>query len=149
MNYEFRNDITTNIPTCCLVEDVQLLLDGLNRGDMECIRVAAECLMEALDRYTTVPDSLNIKPSASSVVAMGCKSGIIMSGTQDLECAAGNPVSHAMDGGVCQCDNTCPYYGTSCQPENVVIMLEGGAIYNGRSESKEDVLASLDAYQKP
>lgn len=144
MTYEFRTDIITHVPTCCLVEDIQKLQDALNRGDLEDIGVVLECLAEVVDRYTEVPAGLDIKPSASSVVAMGCKPGIIVEHGKDLKCADGKPISLAMGGGCCQCDESCPHYQEDCSPEDGMVILNGGFVYDGTSSNESALLRFLD-----
>lgn len=146
MQYEFRNDIITHVPTACLIEDIQKLNAALNRGDIEDAMVTIDCLAEAIDKYTEVPDGLEIKPSSTSIIAMGCQPGIIVSNGKDLKCAYGHPVSSVMAGGCCQCDENCPHFNAECYPEYGVTMLEGGFIYDGSSEREDALIKFLDDY---
>lgn len=144
MKIEFRNDVITHVPTCCLIEDVQKLRLAVNSGDWDAVETTIECLAESIDRFTEVPDGLDLKPSVSSLVAMGCESGIITSGGKDIDCAGGWPVSSAMEGGVCQCDEKCAYYGRKCHPEYGDILLKENFVYDGSSRQADCLIDHLD-----
>ena len=62
MEIIFHDDIKTDVPTCCLIEDywtLQRALNHLEVGDLaeakEEINCAMECLAEIIERYTKVP----------------------------------------------------------------------------------------------
>lgn len=119
--YQFRDDIITIVPTACLIEDVQKLGLALSKAvdpDYDAVAVlkeecatTAECLADIVARYTLVPPDLQIEPSGSSLVAMGMESGIIVDADgNDIACRAGAPISSAMKGTCCQCDQACPFF---------------------------------------
>lgn len=124
-------DIITNVPTCCLIEDYWTLhtalaaIDGCDLAQArEQINTAMECLAENIDRFTSVKAGLNIRPSVCSVIAMSCESGIVMDGDDDLKCRAGRPVSEA---GINYC-GACPH-SNECDPDEGSILLEGDVRY--------------------
>ena len=43
----------------------------------ETISTVMDCLADSIDSHTTAPEGLKFKPSVTSVIAMGCKTGII------------------------------------------------------------------------
>lgn len=128
--YQFRDDIMTIVPTACLVEDVQRLSLALKRADdpdylrnsnitaydaEEILRdeaaVLVECLADIIEQFTVVPPDLEITPSGSSLVAMGMENGIIVGADgKDITCRAGHPISAAMSGACCQCNDSCPHF---------------------------------------
>jgi len=120
-NYQFRADITTTVPTWALIEDVQKLRKALMAAHFsdynsvmalkEEVKTTIECLECSIENDTSVPEGLAIEPSSSSLIAPDTAEGIIVRfGGSDIECAAGKPISHAMAGGVCQCDDSCPHF---------------------------------------
>ena len=145
MKYEFRNDIITHIPTAMLVEDIQALVRAACKQDVEAVWATVECLCEALEKYTEVPDDLVIKPSATSIVACGVKPGIVVTEGRDLKCAMGTPVSFAMDGGCCQCNDNCAYMKQGkCDPANGRVMLKGEFLYDGTASNAERLIEFLE-----
>lgn len=150
MKYEFRKDIITHIPTCCLVEDYQTLLYALESGNhlkmVGAIKTTLECLAETIDRYTTIPDGLHVVPSPSSIIAMGQESGIIVNGSEDIKCADGKPVSNAMAGGCCQCCEQCRFFQKGCDPEHGLLLLKSGFLYDGAAENEDSLLESLNLF---
>lgn len=133
------DDITTNVPTCCLIEDYWILrtaIAALDAGDVyeakENILTAMNCLEESIDRFTMVRPDLQIRPSVFSAIAMSHESGIIMHGDEDLRCIKGHPLS---DAGMsyCNCEE-CPFrIDGGCDPEEGSILLEGGVRYKAWS----------------
>lgn len=151
MDITFRDNIKTNVPTCCLIEDywtLQRALKHLEVGDInearDEIECAMECIEEAISRYTIVPESVEIKPTVNSAISMEVHSGIITDGNKDLRCRAGKPMS---DSAACACFVGCPYAKItdpeSCFPENGRILLENGVVYEA-TEDKEEFLDALD-----
>lgn len=128
MDIQFRKDIITHVPTACLIEDYQLLVQAVQEENWDLVKCVEECIASVIDSHTTVPDGLDIKPSPSSIVAPACDEGIIVSGNADLRCAAGKPVSFAMSGGVCQCTDECMAVH-NCVPESCCIKLDCGLTY--------------------
>ncbi len=131
------DDIVTHVPACCLVEDYQNLCRAMAENDWDLVQVTAECIAEAIDRYTAVADKwdkLKIKPSGSSIINMSFESGILTQPDgSDLLCANGKPVSAAMSEGCCQCDNlNCEFFRLGkCDPEAATLLLAGGFKYHG------------------
>ena len=78
MIIQFRTDITTTIPTCCLIENYQDLTKAIERGDWDLVQVVADCLADTINDYTSVPETLDIEPSGASLVLMEHESGIIL-----------------------------------------------------------------------
>lgn len=144
MNITFRDDIETDVPTCCLIEDywtLQRALNHLDVGDIaearDEIRCAMECIEEAIGRYTVVPAGLDIKPSVNSAIAMEMNSGIIMDGNKDLRCRAGKCLS---DSAACSCLAGCPYARIGgCFPEKGRILLENDVAYDATGDGEEFV----------
>jgi integrase len=101
------------------------------------INCAMECLAESIERYTKVPDGLEIVPSQHSAIAMSCENGIIMDGNKDLRCRAGKCLS---DAGGCHCD-TCHFAisngGDECDPEHGYILLENDMTYDATGDGEE------------
>lgn len=148
MNVKFYNNIVTHAPTCCLIEDYWMLQRALNHlsvGDLdearEEIACAMECIREAINDCTEVPEGLEIAPSECSAIAMCCDNGIIMNGNKDLRCRAGENLS---DAGGCHCE-TCPFAisngGDECDPEHGYILLEKGVVYDATGDGEEFVNA--------
>jgi len=148
-NYQFRTDITTTVPTWALIEDVQKLRKALMAAHLsdsmsmtalkDEVGTIIECLEYSIANDTSVPEELTVGPSSSSLIAPDVAEGIIVRcGGSDIECAAGKPISHAMAGGVCQCDNSCPHF-KECFTEDgmprygaIMPMQMNGAVgYNG------------------
>ena len=76
---------------------------------------------------------------------MGVDNGILChaDGT-DIHCIAGKPVSLALSGGVCQCNETCPYWGECC-PDSGIIILESSAEYQfDNPDAEEACVASFE-----
>ena len=149
MEYRFDCEIVSHIPTCALIEDYQALMKAKLAGDWEEVDTVMECIANYIDHLTTVPAESHIRPSPSSIIAMSCKSGIILSKEEDdLMCAAGEPVSKALLGGVCQCDSTC-MKRHGCDPESGVIQLVCGYSYDMSRKPTGDgeLLTALDRYQ--
>lgn len=147
MGYQFRTDIITNVPTCCLVEDIQMLREALTYPlpleAQDLIQTVAECLEESIGRYTTVPDGLDITPSGSSLVAMSHKSGIIVNGEgKDILCLAGHPISAAQL--ECCGGTECLYANTGrCLPDEGRFCLQCGEEYQPNSTRDSSLLAAL------
>lgn len=149
MDIKFHaNDIITEVPTCCLIEDYWMLkraLDALKGHDIEEakseISCAMDCIMESIDRFTKTADGLDIRPSVNSAIVMSVESGIIMDGNKDLCCRAGNPLS---DAGSRHCDD-CPFLysngGDECDPESGYVLLENELSYNATAEDEDFVTA--------
>ena len=147
--YKFNN-IITHVPTACLIEDYQTLQLALNAIDIcphdtqEHIRCVMECLASVIDSCTEVPAGLDIKPSPSSLIAMSCKEGVLTDENgKDFRCIGGKPVSSALSGGCCQCDESCPHFGKECDPENCRIQLPSGFCYEPGSATDEELLRCL------
>ena len=147
--YKFNN-IITHAPTACLIEDYQTLQRALDAIDIcphdtqEHIRCVMECLASVIDSCTKVPTGLDIKPSPSSLIAMSCQEGILTDEKgKDFLCAAGKPVSGAMSGGCCQCDETCAYFGKECDPENCHVLLPDEFMYEPGPGEDEKLLEHL------
>lgn len=123
--YEFRKDITTTVPTSCLIEDYQALRKAVENEDWSEVEAVMGCLACTIDRDTFVPADLKgkIKPSPSSVIVPGARDGILVEDGRDFLCANGLHISHAMSGGVCQCSDTCPLFDLGCNPEKGTIMV--------------------------
>lgn len=138
MNYQINDSIVTHVPTSCLVEDYQSLLQACKDADWGTVHTVMECLAEVIDRFTEIPEALHIAPSVSSAIAMSCKSGIILGADgEDLCCTAGEPVSKALLGGVCQCSEHCmDTHG--CAPEDGQIRLACGFLYDMTQKSIQD-----------
>lgn len=144
VNIEFRDDIITHLPTACLVEDYQQLIRAIQYGDWDNVQVVADCIAEVIEQFTIVPQDLEVHPSGSSIIAMGCDSGIITAGHKDLRCAAGRPASEALFAGCNQCPNDCRYRAENkCDPEACVLLLEGGILYQRAGSDEDDKLVEL------
>lgn len=140
MKIQYRMDIVTQVPTCALVEDYQLLESAIQNQDWEAVRIVLECLAETIERHTRVPSDLNIHPSPSSLVAMGCTQGIIVDDEgRDFLCALNRPISKALSGGVMQCPDDCPHRAT-CEPGKGKPVLAAGQPVN-----EEDLVALLES----
>lgn len=143
MGIQFRNDIITHVPTECLIEDYQTLVQAVQEENWDLVRCVKECIASVIDSYTMVPDGLDIKPSPSSVIAPGCRDGIMVSDNADILCAAGKPISFALSGGVCQCSDKC-MATHDCAPEACYIKMDQGLTYKPTmqkpSEFVEDIL---------
>lgn len=130
MKIQFRADIVTHVPTCCLIEHYQILSEAISTGDWDSVATVMDCIAENIDRHTEVPADLTIRPSGSSLIAMGHQAGIILdSEGMDIKCAAGIPVSQALLGGTEQCREDCPHQG-SCEQSRCVFSLEKGVLYH-------------------
>lgn len=144
MSIQFRDDIVSHVPTACLVEDYQSLVRAVNEHDWDMVETVAQCIAEVIDRYTTVPEGLEIKPSPSSLVALACENGIITSDNADIRCAAGKPVSFALSGGVCQCSEEC-MAAHDCDPEKCYLQLECGLSYDPALLLSDEFVSELSA----
>lgn len=144
MGVQFRDDIVSHVPTACLVEDYQALVQAVNEHDWDMVETVAQCIAEVIDRHTIVPEGLDIKPSPSSLVALACENGIIMSDYADIRCAAGKPVSFALSGGVCQCSEEC-MAAHACNPEECHIQLESGTTYAPSVQKSDEFVSELTA----
>lgn len=72
----------------------------------ETISTVMDCLADSIDSHTTAPEGLKFQPSVTSVIAMGCKTGIIArEDGSDIRCAGGMDVSTVYPG----CTERCPY----------------------------------------
>ena len=147
--YKFNN-IITHVPTACLIEDYQTLQKALDAIDIcphdtqEYVRCVMDCLASVIDSRTEVPVGLDIKPSPSSLIAMSCKEGVLTDENgKDFPCIGGKPVSNALSGGCCQCDESCPHFGKECDPENCRILLSDGICYEPSFGADEKVLEYL------
>ena len=144
--YKFTTEIITHVPTCALIEDYQALQKAVNTCDWDEVKTVMECLAASIGRYTDVPKCFQISPSPSSLVAMSCESGILVTEDEkDFSCAAGLPVSRALSGGACQCDASC-MTEHGCCPEEGKMLLQCGFTYDmERSSSQDDeLLEALD-----
>lgn len=140
MKIQYRMDILTKVPTCALVEDYQMLANAIHDEDWDAVRTVLECLAETIERHTQVPSDLDIKPSPSSLVAMGCTQGIIGDDDgRDFLCALNRPISEALNGGVVQCPDNCPHRET-CAPGKGKPVLAAGQPAN-----EEDLVALLES----
>ena len=144
------DDIVTNVPTCCLIEDYWMLhtaFEAINGCDLaqakELIDVVMQCLQESIERHTTVDKTLKIKPSVSSAIATGIRDGIILNGNEDLKCRAGHPLSEADS---CCKWGDCPYRD-KCDPNNGSYLLEGDIEYEAWGlQSEDEFVATLDSH---
>jgi len=151
--YKFRNDIATHVPTGCLVEDYQTLqqaLDAIQDFQTEdakkLISAVMECLGTVIQDCTEVPGDVIIKPSPSSLIAMSCREGLLMTeDNTDFHCLGGKEVSGVLAGGVCQCScNSCEHFMNGCDPENCRIALSDGYIREPGSTFDETLLEHLE-----
>ena len=142
MKYQFANNIITNVPTCCLVEDYQMLQKAINHKDWEWVECVRDCLEDSIDRYTTVPQNLHITPSSRSLIAMSCHSGIITDEFgNDILCAAERPVSEG-----CDPENCVHCQQHKCDPEKGFILLKGNFLYEPGCLNDEKLLNFLDNF---
>lgn len=113
-------------------------------------KVALECVAEEIERYTSVPAGLDVKPSGSSLIAMGYKNGLIVDDHgQDYRCMLGKPVSFALSGGVCQCPDDCLFCKSGdCVPSDGEILLEGGFRYLFGHADEEELMSHLKKMDK-
>jgi len=133
-------ELTSHVPTSCLVEDYQSLIRAIQDNDWDMVQTVAECIAGAVDNFTSIPDDVHIEPSVSSLIAMDCKNGLVVDEDgYDYPCACGMPVSKVLAGGVCQCPESCTYKNDySCDPEEGEIMLKGGNVFQfGESDSSK------------
>lgn len=108
----------------------------------ETISTVMDCLADSIDSHTTAPEGLKFKPSVTSVIAMGCKTGIIArKDGSDIRCAGGMDVSTVYPG----CTERCPYKN-KCEQELCRIQLETGAFYTGDSREADELLDSIERY---
>lgn len=152
MKYQFRTDIETKVPTCALIENYQDLSRAIKTRDWDLVQVAADCLADTIQDYTTVPEGLNIRPSGSSLVLMSEESGIIVGEDgEDIRCIAGAPVSDALCGDCSQCGENCFYKEASCCPEiGRVRLREGeGGVFDTRNPAMSLVLLDKKEEAKP
>lgn len=141
MFIRFRDDIVSNVPTVCLVEDYQQLIRAIRYGDWENVQVVADCIAEVIERFTVVPKDLTIHPSGSSIIAMGHENGIITAENRDLRCAAGRPVSDALSAGCNQCPDDCRYKAEKiCDPDECELFLQGDIRYQPAGSGEDDAL---------
>lgn len=129
MSIEFNKDITTCVPTACLVEDYQGLLRAIKEENWEAVQTVADCLAESISLHTTGLSGLDIIPSGSSLVAMGTQTGILLRDGRDLLCASGKQASRALRGGCCQCGSDCSHFKQDCFPETEGILLRHEQFY--------------------
>lgn len=129
----FQQDIVTEVPTECLVEDYQSLVKGLESGDWSEVQCVIECLSDTISRYTKVPEGLNIRPSGNSAICMSMENGIITDDDgNDLLCAQGLALSdtECCTGFIQNKDGTqvqCPWHiNGACDPEHCCVMLNSG-----------------------
>lgn len=141
MAIEFRTDITTTIPTSCLIEDCQVLVAGYLNHDWREVRSVIECLIHTIDTCTTVPTGLDIRPSVLSIIAPSHRDGIMLVDNADVKCAANKPVS------CCDCNSECASIH-GCDPEEGVVKLQNGFIYDMKETSRKDdiLLKSLEEH---
>lgn len=149
MEYKFETGFTTNIPTCCLIEDYQGLLrawKGLNEGTMDIedvmgeINCVMECIADAISNYT--PKTTKLSPSVASAISMNIDSGIITQPDgSDLLCAAHKPLSESMIGSVCQCSEEC-MRKNGCDPSMGINRMENGFLYVRSPSGADDLLDS-------
>lgn len=138
VDYKFRNDIVSHVPTCALIEVAQALEDAIADKNWSAVTACQDYIAEHIERYTTVPDGLNITPSVTSLIAMGSSSGILMDGKNDFLCESGFPVSVAGDTRLC---NSCQYHSYQCFPERCRVLLKGGHLYvRGEDDALLDFL---------
>ena len=172
MKYKFFQGGVTEVPVECLIDDYQTLAqdkENLNRciqayakklpealaydarakeslsalqDASETISTVMDCLADSIDSHTTAPEGLKFKPSVTSVIAMGCKTGIIArEDGSDIRCAGGMDVSTVYPG----CTERCPYKN-KCEQELCRIQLETGAFYTGDSRETDELLDSIERY---
>jgi len=146
--YEFRKDITTTVPTSCLIEDYQALQKAVKNNDWSEVETVMDCLATVIDNDTYLPADLEgkIKPSPSSVIVPGWQDGILLERGGDFLCAHQLKVSRAMEGGVCQCSEKCPHYHLGCFPEDGLVMVDinGQSLVMARTtDSDEAIIAAI------
>ena len=108
----------------------------------ETISTVMDCLADSIDSHTPAPEGLKFQPSVTSVIAMGCKTGIIArEDGSDIRCAGGMDVSTVYPG----CTERCPYKN-KCEQELCRIQLETGAFYTGDSRESDELLDSIERY---
>lgn len=141
----FNNEIKTTVPTGCLNEDYQTLQRAVREENWDLVHVVMDCLAAAIDSCTQVPDGVKISPSGSSVILPSVHTGILLHEQKDLLCAAGKEASFALSGGVCQCDNTCPFFQKECSPEGGEMLLQSGIRYKlGETLSENELMSQLE-----
>lgn len=141
---DLNNEIKTTVPTGCLIEDYQTLQRAIREEDWDLVQVVMDCLAATIDSCTTVPDGVKIQPSGSSVILPSVHTGILLNDQQDILCAAGKDASYALSGGVCQCDETCPFFQKECSPENGEMLLQSGIRYKlGETLSANELMSQL------
>lgn len=148
MKLNFRKDIVTSIPTSYLIEDFNGLRNAIKNEDWQLVDTVADCLASIIDSCTYVPADLQIKPSVSSLIDPDNQNGILLEGKKDVLCENGKPISMALDGGIFQCDEECPYFKTGeCDPEGSQVLLKGhhlwltgrdGPAYPGENQYEQE-----------
>lgn len=141
-NLNFRKDIKTTVSTSCLIEDYQALRKAIMNQDWEEVEVVCDCLASVIESFTEVPADLSIKPSPSSIIAPSCKQGILLNGTEDVNCVGGQSISLALSGGVCQCSESCQYYMKSCFPDenSFHLILDGTELFTERTAISDEAI---------
>ena len=127
--FEFRKDFTTVVLTHFLIEDYQILQNAYRTGNWEDVQIVMDNIATVIDQSTLPPPDLvrKVKVSESSVIRPSHQEGILIKNGQDIMCINGQPASGAMAAGVCQCDESCPYFEHSCFPEIGTILYDHSA----------------------
>lgn len=146
----FAKEITTTVPTACLIEHYQALCKAIQNKDWTEVETVKACLAENIKFGTDVPEQYRMQevaPSVSSVIATECGYGILLDGNgDDILCAAHHPASYAMSGGVCQCTDKCmEEHGCCPDKEGGIghIMLENGVKYEMSSTGGSELMDAL------
>lgn len=118
MKTQSRQDIITTVPTYALIENYQELMRAIRDREWSLVEAVADSLADTITDHTKVPESLEIRPSGSTMIDTSCKMGIILDAEgRDMKCVAGMAVSEAIcGGGVCECNIDCQSMN-GCSPE--------------------------------
>lgn len=150
MDVKFHDNIVTHVPICCLIDDYWMLQSALNhldvgdlmeaKADIACVM---ECLAETIDRYTKVPEGLDITPSVFAPIAMCVENGVIMDGNKELHCRAGERLSEVCCTSACEncLHRLSDEEDCDCDPEHGVIALENGVVYDATGDGAAFVSA--------
>ena len=82
----FAKEITTTVPTACLIEHYQALCKAIQNKDWTEVETVKACLAENIKFGTDVPEQYRMQevaPSVSSVIATECGYGSIW--TESIE----------------------------------------------------------------
>ena len=164
----------TDVPAGCLIEDWQAIkkvigkLESYRNGSgnlddiIEDLNATADCLAELIT--SSHADNDDVKPSATSLIAPGCATGILVNQLtaiqassksipvllipspeiEDIKCAAGQAVSKCMHAETPQCTEECER-AHGCDIANKRIQLACGILYDINTTDEEELIDAIAA----